>query len=248
MAQSNDDVRQSLEIKHPKDTSSKQKSPNYSSKGKSRDFISREVWLEEAYRTLIDRGIDNVKILNLADNLGVTRGSFYWRFESRKELFEELVKKWKNTNTTVLNNAANLRPDTLAEWYVNIMLVWLDKTQFDVELDIAIRDWARKDAKLLSAVEKEDNSRIKCITQAFVDIGKLNQRVAFTRARVLYYTQMGYYMLGNLEAPELRLGYLIEYCNILTGDTIDEETARMHMKKFLPLPSEKRDQNKPDDE
>src|SRR5688572_7347716 len=52
---------------------------------KQREFLSRETWVNAAYKTLAERGIDNVKILNLADYLGVTRGNFYWRLQSRDD-------------------------------------------------------------------------------------------------------------------------------------------------------------------
>jgi AcrR family transcriptional regulator len=107
---------------------------------KQREFLSRETWVNAAYKTLAERGIDNVKILNLADYLGVTRGNFYWRLQSRDDLLQDLIEIWRRTNISVLVEAADARPHSLREWYVNLMRVWLDTTHFDVQLDMDIRD------------------------------------------------------------------------------------------------------------
>jgi AcrR family transcriptional regulator len=188
---------------------------------KQREFLSREVWVTAAHQMLVERGIDNVKILNLAEALGVTRGSFYWRFESREDLLQALLEVWHGTNTSVVIEAAKARPATLDEWYVNLMRVWLDATQFDVQLDIAIRDWARKDKAVFELVQTEDKIRVNEIKIAFQAIGGMNERMAFTRARILYFQQMGYYMTGAQDPPELRAGYLAEYCWLLTGEQVE---------------------------
>lgn len=195
-------------------------------KRKQRDFLTREMWLRAAYRRLVDRGIDGVKILSLAEDLGVTRGSFYWRFSSLNDLLGELFGTWRATNTTALIQAADARPASLGEWYVNLMSTWLQGSLFDVRLDIAVRDWARKDKTVFELVQAEDKIRIARLQAAFEELGGMGQRYAFTRARILYYQQMGYYMTGVQDPPELRAGYLMEYCGLLTGIELGPEEVR----------------------
>ena len=42
--------------------------------------LTRDDWLDAAFGAVVDGGFDKVRVLLLADTLGVTRGSFYWHF------------------------------------------------------------------------------------------------------------------------------------------------------------------------
>ena len=60
---------------------------------------SQEGWLEAAYESLLDSGVDSVKILPLAKRLNLSRTSFYWFFKDRDELLAALLTKWREKNT-----------------------------------------------------------------------------------------------------------------------------------------------------
>ncbi len=201
---------------------------------KKRQMLSREVWLDAAYDSLVHEGIDGVRVLKLANKLGVTRGSFYWRFESQADLLSEMLAIWKIRNTNALIEAANARPADLDEWYVGLMKCWLDATQFDPRLDIAVRDWSRRDKSIYRMVQEEDTIRIRSMTKAFIDLGGDKERMAFTRARVLYYKQMGYYLIGAQEPLDFRLGYLAEYCEIITGRPMNPLRIKEFMDDLKP--------------
>lgn len=57
---------------------------------------SQEGWLEAAYHSLLDSGVDSVKILPLAKKLNLSRTSFYWFFKDREELLAGLVARWRD--------------------------------------------------------------------------------------------------------------------------------------------------------
>ena len=50
--------------------------------------------------------------------------------------------------------------------------------------------------------------------------------MAFIRARVIYYMQVGYYIIGVRERPETRVGFLREYYEAFTGERMPEHRAR----------------------
>ncbi|MEO0774582.1 MAG: helix-turn-helix domain-containing protein, partial [Pseudomonadota bacterium] len=62
-------------------------------------------WIEVALHTLVDRGIEAVQITALARELKVTRGSFYWHFDSRDNLLDALITEWRARNTGVMVEA-----------------------------------------------------------------------------------------------------------------------------------------------
>lgn len=57
--------------------------------------LTRDDWLDEAFKAVVDGGFDNVKVLSLAEKLKVTRGSFYWHFTDHADLISSLLMRWK---------------------------------------------------------------------------------------------------------------------------------------------------------
>ena len=50
--------------------------------GEKRPRLSREDWLQVTLKVLQYRGVGGVKIVVIAERLGVTSGSFYWQFKN----------------------------------------------------------------------------------------------------------------------------------------------------------------------
>ena len=57
--------------------------------------LTRDDWLDEAFKAVVVGGFDNVKVLALAEKLKVTRGSFYWHFSDHADLISSLLMRWK---------------------------------------------------------------------------------------------------------------------------------------------------------
>ena len=69
--------------------------------------VTREDWLDLAAEVLVEHGVSQVKVLALANRLGVSRSSFYWYFRSRKDLLDQLLAQWEGQNTrAILTHAA----------------------------------------------------------------------------------------------------------------------------------------------
>src|SRR3954470_14851314 len=55
----------------------------------------RTDWIAEGLRALGVGGPDAVRIEKLAQALGVTKGGFYWHFDDRPALLEEMLDAWE---------------------------------------------------------------------------------------------------------------------------------------------------------
>src|SRR6266568_132419 len=55
----------------------------------------RSSWIGEGLRALAAGGPDAVRIEPLAEALGVTKGGFYWHFDDRRALLEEMLDTWE---------------------------------------------------------------------------------------------------------------------------------------------------------
>src|SRR6266404_2112370 len=58
----------------------------------------RSSWIQEGLRALAAGGPDAVRIELLARALGVTRGGFYWHFDDRRGLLEEILDTWERVS------------------------------------------------------------------------------------------------------------------------------------------------------
>lgn len=185
---------------------------------KKREPLGRQAWLDAARQALIEEGTAGVEVNKLAKRLGVSRGGFYWFFQSREQLLDELLAYWVQSGMTQFERIVQGTRDGVKE-YLDLTHLWIDEKEYDPKWDGAVRDWARTSAAVLKAVQAVDAKRIAVMEQMFHDMGYKGKE-ANVRARVLYYHQVGYYALGIHESRRLRLDLLPYYAKILTGRDI----------------------------
>ena len=184
---------------------------------------TREDWIRIALDTLISDGVDSVKVLTLADRLGVSRSSFYWYFRNRDRLLEALLAHWQNTNTRAVVDQAALPSTSIVHGVTNIFRCWVDESLFDPRLDFAIRDWARRSDAVRAVLDEADETRVAAIADLFRRHG-CEEGEAFVRSRVLYFMQIGYYALDLGETLEQRKTMTAYYLKTFTGqDPTPEE-------------------------
>ncbi|MCU1393716.1 MAG: TetR/AcrR family transcriptional regulator [Ilumatobacteraceae bacterium] len=177
--------------------------------------VTRADWTDAARAVLATSGVDQVRVLALADQLGVARSSFYWYFDSREALLAELLEAWAAQNTASIVARAKREAPSIAAAVLGVFECWADPALFDPRLDAAVRDWARRDATVARKVTVADDARLVALSRMFDRHGF--GRDAAVRARVLYYTQIGYYALGVEETTEDRFGQARAYVRALTG-------------------------------
>lgn len=181
-----------------------------------RQPLGRDAWLEAARRALIEEGTAGVEVNKLAKRLDVTRGGFYWFFESREQLLDALLDLWVQTSIVQFERIVNAPDKSGVEKFRAFVDLWIDEKEYDPKWDGAVRDWARTSSKVLDAVHAVDDRRIGFIEQVFLALGYTGKE-AHVRARVTYYHQVGYYALGVREARKKRLELLPYYTRILAG-------------------------------
>jgi AcrR family transcriptional regulator len=174
-----------------------------------------ELWLDAAYGVLVDSGVEAVKVMPLAERLGLSRTSFYWHFADREALLAGLVARWRAKNTGNLVARCEAQAATIAEAMLNLIDCWVDPDLFDSRLEFAMRTWALTDPGVAADMAEADAVRLAAITDLFCRFG-YDQTEADTRARALYLTQVGYIALRSSESFEVRMGripaYVLTFC------------------------------------
>jgi AcrR family transcriptional regulator len=113
-----------------------------------RPSLTREDWVDAATGVLVDEGIDHVRVDVLAQQLEVTRGSFYWHFRDREELLRGVLQRWRETATENLTaRLESAHADPREQLRDVISLPFRGRAAVRAaRIELAIRAWARRDA------------------------------------------------------------------------------------------------------
>ena len=178
--------------------------------------VTRADWINVAMDALISDGVEHVKVMILAERMGVSRSSFYWYFKSRQQLLDALLDRWNDLNTAGLVRMAEMPADTITAAVCNVHRCVVNPALFDTALDFAVRDWARRSGKVRRMLDLSDARRLNALRLMF-ERYDYKPTEAETRARVLYYMQIGYDLAQLNEPISTRLGYVPSYLYVFTG-------------------------------
>src|SRR5262245_43543129 len=125
----------------------------------------RSRWIEEGLRALAAGGPDAVRAEALARALGGTKGGFYGQFADRNALLEEMLDTWERRATDeALERVQRKGGD------IRTRLRRAGALTFSRELlpiDLAVRDWARRDQAVAERLRRVDNRRIEYLRLLF---------------------------------------------------------------------------------
>lgn len=196
---------------------------------------SREIWLQAAKQTLVDNGLDAVKIQPLANQLNLSRTSFYWFFKDRNALLEALLESWDVKNTGAFLTACGAYAETISEAVLNLIAVFHDETLFEPQLDFAVRGWAHQSLAVMERINRADEQRLAAIREIFERFG-FAEGDADVRARTVYLVQIGYISMQVRESVGTRMARVPAYVKTYCGRApTKSEMARFHARlNFVP--------------
>jgi len=123
----------------------------------------RSTWIDAGLRALAAGGADAVRIEPLAKTLGVTRGGFYWHFQDRSALLEEMLDTWERRSTDeVLERVESEGGDARAKVRRAGVLTFSREL---LPIDLAVRDWARRDEAVAERLRRVDNRRMEYLRE-----------------------------------------------------------------------------------
>src|SRR6266498_3631819 len=126
----------------------------------------RSRWIEEGLRALAAGGPDAVRIEPLAQALGVTKGGFYWHFDDRRALLDEMLDSWERANT----DAAIERVESEggdARVKLRRLFALASSSEEWLTIDLAVRDWARREQAVAERLRRVDNRRMDYLRSLF---------------------------------------------------------------------------------
>jgi len=150
--------------------------------------LSRQDWIRDGLQFLQERGVAGIKIVALAESLGVTSGSFYWHFKGLSSLLDSLLEYWETELTDAIIVEARAFSGPPAQRILGLMLQVIENDA--AALDHAIMVWARNDPAAQAAFERTLQKRFKFSHWMFKQAG-FSDRQAVIRGRLMVTYLMG---------------------------------------------------------
>jgi len=155
--------------------------------------LGRQDWLNIGIQTLIEKGIEAVRVDPLAKLLNVTRGSFYWHFKNRDDLLKEILNEWEARNTkNIIKQIEGLNSSPSAKLLSLLEIAAKD----DNLLEKAIRVWSVNDARAVGAITRIDQQRLDYLQNLFVQLG-FSQIDSKVRAQIAYSVRLGWFVMAS---------------------------------------------------
>ena len=135
--------------------------------------LSRQAWIDAAVVKLAQDSVAALRVDELAEQLGVTKGSFYWHFANREALLDAVLDWWRQLMTRQTEDVLARLPDVPRERLVKLIDIALSPRP-DVPggpFELTLRDWARRDAVVMRIVQDVDTAREVIVTDLYRAIG-----------------------------------------------------------------------------
>jgi len=135
---------------------------------KRKPRLSREAWLQQALDTLAEDP-EHLRIDELAERLGVSKGSFYWHFENRSEFIHAMAEYWRNELTTdVVRAISQIHGSAEDRLYTLMRQIVKNKLG---RYDLAVRSWSRHEPIILPVIREVDGMRLNALKGLFTEMG-----------------------------------------------------------------------------
>lgn len=125
----------------------------------------RHRWVEAGLEMLGTSGPEAVRVESLARTLGVTKGGFYGYFTDRASLLVEILDTWERRAVTeAIEQAEREGGDALTR---ALRAADLTFSRELLPVDLAIRDWSRRDPAVAARLTRVDNQRMDYLRAHF---------------------------------------------------------------------------------
>jgi AcrR family transcriptional regulator len=133
--------------------------------------LTRDDWLDAAFQAVVDGGFDSVRVLVIAQRLGVTRGSFYWHFTDHADLVSALIARWREREVELdraLQLKAPLDPRTDLEHLLDAALAHAGTDLENMRFELALRGLGRRDPAVAKLLVEVDAARMTLFEHKFL--------------------------------------------------------------------------------
>lgn len=153
---------------------------------KQRTQLDRDAWVQAAIEVLAEEGVAGLRVEVLAKRLKVTKGSFYWHFQDRRDLLLAVLQFWKEGRIRDIVKQTRAQPGRELEQIYHVIDIYsTTRSRRGMMIELAVRDWARRDPEAAAIVAEVDDTRLRCARELFLACG-VPMEEASSRCMLLY--------------------------------------------------------------
>ncbi len=152
----------------------------------------RGAWIEAALQALSAGGPEAVRVEALATSLGVSKGGFYWHFKDRQGLLNETLDSWERAMVEDVIASVESQP---VEPRATLQHLFALASTADFAVELAIRDWSRRDADVAARLRRIDSRRMAYLRSLFGQLGADENEVE-ARSMLTYSLFVGSYFIA----------------------------------------------------
>src|SRR3984957_947854 len=127
----------------------------------------RSSWIEEGLRALGRGGPGAVRIEPLARALGISKGGFYWHFDDRRSLLEEMLDAWERTMVDEVIEAVEAEGEDARSILRRLFALAAASGGELLKIELAIRNWARREEAIAERLRQVDDRRMNYMRSLF---------------------------------------------------------------------------------
>jgi AcrR family transcriptional regulator len=162
--------------------------------------LSAADWEQAAVEMIAEKGLMSVAIEPLARRMGITKGSFYWHFDSRESLLDRALKRWEEhdrRNMLKFLGEIDQPRDRLISFFRR---VGKEKLTHEVYSELCAASGHPQVEPVLERVAKR---RMDHLASAFTEMG-MPAKLVQNQARLTYSVYLGFLQLQRQhQAPNL---------------------------------------------
>ena len=179
----------------------------------TRGPLSRDDWIGAAIHAFRNGGRDAVRVEVLAEELGVTKGSFYWHFRNRAELLEGILAAWEQETERGIEAASE--EETPLE-RLRAFFRRVSETEQDYPPDVEILAWAREEPRVADVAKRVEGRRLAFVHENLLAAG-LEPKEAGRRAEIAYLASQGWVFQAGYgaRASETRTPFTADVFDLL---------------------------------
>jgi AcrR family transcriptional regulator len=177
--------------------------------------LSADDWLQAGYTLLAEEGARALKIERLCQQVGATRGSFYWHFEDMDGYRAALVESWnafREEDRQSLDQIDTLPPRER----LSAMMIALVRPQHWM-LERAMREWARTDQVAAANIREADRRLLRSVAKAYGDCG-FNREDARLRAELTFAAGIGLLHLTSTPGQAQKVAQHERFLDLMLAD------------------------------
>lgn len=156
--------------------------------------LTEHDWLRAGFELLAESGIGALKLDRLCERLRVTKGSFYWHFDSMAGYRRRLVAAWGDLRDEDRRDVDRLGTLPPRQRLARMMAILTSPRHWTLER--AMREWARTDPAVAASVRAADRRVLEAVRRAFLDHG-FDAEEAGLRADATFAAGVGFLHLSG---------------------------------------------------